>query len=317
MTSKKVLAVFGALGQQGSSVIAHGLSDPLLSQQYTLRAITRDPTSASATSLKTQNIEVVYGDVTVPTSLATALKSTHTVFAMTQPTFGPDSADLEYAAGKAIADAAVSQGAHYLIFSTLPAATEISKGKYTKVVHFDAKARVERYIRDLPIQSAFVSLGCYMQNFAAMPFLAPRRRNAADGGSEWVIARHNAPDATLPMVDAVSDTGKFVGAILAAPEKYAGQTFCASERLYTLPEVAEMMSKATEKRVVYEQVSVEEFTAPFPFAKDVFAEGFSFPEEFGYYGPESEGLVRWAGENARGRLVGFEEFLRGNPLVLS
>ena len=58
----------------------------------------------------------------------------------------------------------------------------------------------------------------------------------------------------MPMIDAVGDTGKFVGAILAEPEKYEGKTFCAAVKLYSLEDVAGIMSEATGKRVVYRQI---------------------------------------------------------------
>lgn len=35
---------------------------------------------------------------------------------------------------------------------------------------------------------------------------------------------------------------------------------------------------------------------------DIFIEGYSAQEEFGYWGPDSRKLVAWAAENARGRL---------------
>lgn len=41
----KILAIFGAAGQQGSSVLNHVLNDPELSQEYSVRAITRDVNS--------------------------------------------------------------------------------------------------------------------------------------------------------------------------------------------------------------------------------------------------------------------------------
>jgi len=43
---------------------------------------------------------------------------------------------------------------------------------------------------------------------------------------------------------------------------------------------------------------------------------FSYPEEFGYFSPDSEKLVAWAAENARGRLSTLEEYLETHPLQL-
>lgn len=132
----KTLAVFGATGNQGSSVITHVLNDPELSETYRLRAITRDtstePARALASKLGSLG-EVVAGDANDRASLEKALEGVHTVFSMTTPVFGPDGFDAEFTAGKNIADAAVAKGVEYIFFSTLPNVSEISGGKYTLV----------------------------------------------------------------------------------------------------------------------------------------------------------------------------------------
>lgn len=308
----KVLAVFGATGQQGGSVINYVLNDPELSRKYKIRAIIRNVSSEKAKRLK-EIVQVVQGDVLNRASLEAALTGAHTVFAMTTPSFGPDGFEIEYNSGKSIADVAVEKGAEYIIFSTLPPVKEISSGKYTKVAHFDAKAKAEQHIRDLPIKSAFYSPGFFMENFQSHTFLAPRQ---APNGT-WVMARHTSPKTRCPFINAVGDTGKFVGAILAEPDKYEGETFCAATALHSWEEVAAIMSKATGKTVVYKQIPLEEFKESLPFGADAFVETFSYQEEFGSYGPDSEKLVAWAAENARGRLSTLEEYLETHPLQLA
>jgi uncharacterized protein YbjT (DUF2867 family) len=308
----KILAVFGATGQQGGSVINYVLNDPELSQRYKIRAITRDVNSENAKLLK-EKVEVVQGDVLDRSSLETALTGIHTVFAVTVPSFGPDALEVEFNCCKTIADVAVEKGAEYIIFSTLPLVREISGGKYTKVTPFDAKGKAEQYIRGLEIKSAFYSAANFMENFGSQPFLAPRQ--APDG--TWILARNVSPKATFPLIDAVGDTGKFVGTILAEPDKYAGKRFCAAVAFYTWEQIAAILSKATGETVVYKQLSSEDFgnTLP-PFLADIFVEGFSYGEEFGYFGPGSEDLIAWATENARGRLSTLEEYFEAHPLQL-
>ncbi|KAF8850429.1 NAD(P)-binding protein [Acephala macrosclerotiorum] len=316
----KILAIFGATGVQGGSLINYVLNDPELSQKYKIRAITRDVNSEKAKQLK-EKVEVVQGDVLNRSSLETALTGTHTIFAMTMPSFGPDGTGVEYNSGKNIADVAVGKGARYIIWSTLPPVEEISGGKFTKIHPFDVKAKVEKYIRGLDIKSAFYSPGSFMQNFQSQTFLAPRQ--AADG--TWVMSRHNSPKSLIPLIDARGDTGKFVGAILAEPEKHEGKTLCAAEGFYTLEEVCAMLSKSAGKTIVYKQISVEEFRENLPFGTDpvsvdltnIFVEGLSYYEEFGYWAPDSKELVAWAVENARGKLTTFEEFLEAHPFQLA
>lgn len=80
-----ILAVFGATGQQGSSVVNNVLADTELSQKFKIRAITRDITSEKARQLQLKGVQVAQGDVTNRASIKTALTGVHTVFAMTTP----------------------------------------------------------------------------------------------------------------------------------------------------------------------------------------------------------------------------------------
>ncbi|KAK2594923.1 hypothetical protein QQS21_007371 [Conoideocrella luteorostrata] len=307
----KTLAVFGATGNQGSSVVNHVLTTDL-SAQYTIRAITRDLTSPASLALKAKNVALVQADVQDPSSLARALSGVHTVFAMTTPSFGPNAVEDEIAVAKNIVDAAVSQGVKYFIWSTLPNVREISGGKYTKVTAFDAKAQAEAYIRTLPIKSAFTNPGFFMENFHSQPFLGPKKQ--PDG--TYVLMRNSSPTSTLPLIAAVEDSGKFVGTILANPDEYEGVALCASYKCYTWEEIVQALSKATGKKVVFKEVSDEEFGETLTFARDLFVEAYRYEGEFGNYGKDSVELVAWARERARGRLMDLDEFLEKNPLTL-
>jgi uncharacterized protein YbjT (DUF2867 family) len=311
-----MLTIFN--NRQGSSIINYVFEDPQLSREYTIRAITRDVTSNKAKQLAS-SVEVVQADINDRQSLTTALFGVHTIFAMTTPSFGPHGFSAEYAAAVTIADIAVEQGCSYLIFSTLPSVTNLSEGKLTKVTPFDAKAKAEEYIRGLPIKSAFYCPGSFMENFASQKFLAPKKMD----DNSWILIRPNSPGTKYPLIDAVDDGGKFVGAILADPEKFEGKKLCAAEGFYSLEQICKIVSKATGEKVAYKQVSVDEFRKGLVEAfggehdlVDIFVEAFAFYEDPGYFGPASEELVHWAKENARGTLTTFEEFLEKQPLKL-
>jgi len=308
--SPKLLVVFDATGQQGGSVISSVLSDPELSKQYRIRAITRDTTSPAATTLQKKGVEVIAADLHDPPSIHTALHSAHTVFFLTAPA---PTKDAEVTQGKQFMDIAVSSGVSYMIFSTLPHITTISGGRYTKVAIFDAKAEIEAYTRTLPLKSAFFAPGSFMQNWQNIMLPRPK----TDG--TYVIARHVSPETELPLIDTVADTGKYVGAILADPEKYAGKRFCAATALYSMTEMVQIISRCSGKKVVYEQIPEEVFRENLPVPqgyKDQLVEMMLYQQDFGYYGPDTKELVAWAAGNARGRLNTLEDYLRENPLPL-
>lgn len=310
----QILAVFGATGQQGSSVITHVLNTPELSSRYKIRAITRDIDSSKARDLRSRAVEVITGDVTDRSSLETALTDVHTVFVMTPQSFGPDALETEFNQVKTIADVALDKGVTYIIYSTLPSVREVSSGKYTSLTAFDAKAKAEAHIRDLPIKSAFYSPGSFMENFLGPSALVPHQ---ADDGT-YVLARHVSPHSQFPLINATSDTGKFIGAVLASPSEFEGKRICAATSLYSMDEIASTLSDVTGKKVVYKQVSLEEsienikacFPAFLAGIVEIVTELFSYQQKFGYFGPGTQESVALAVNTVQDKLTTLEEFLK-------
>ena len=309
----KVLSVFGATGKQGISVVNHVLADPELAKQFGVRAITRNVDSTTAKQLAKNGVEVVHGDFKDPVSIEKAVAGSHTVYLMTTPSFGTDAVEAEYNTAKLVADISVQNGVKYIIFSTLPSVSKLSGGRYNNVTAFDAKEKAEQYIRTLPIQSAFCSLGSFMQNFADQPFLAPK----PGPHNTWILRRPVPSTAKLPLLDAIEDTGKFVGAILADPVQYSGQTIHAAEQMYSYDDIVAALSKSCGKSIVFKQVSEECFRETLPILPDLWMDGFRSQEEFGYFGPNSEALVASGAKLARGTLTTLEKFLELHPFHLA
>ena len=310
----KTLVVFGATGNQGTSVINHVLDDSELSAIYKIRAVTRNPSSEKAQTLISRNVEVVAGDPDDISSLRHAMQDAHTVFAMTTTNYAGAEGHSELAQGKNMVDTAIAAGVDFIIWSTLPGPTKISQGKYTKVASFDAKAEVENYIRSKSIKSAFFSPGSFMQNYAAI--MKPNPSPANDGS--YVIARPVSPSARLPLLDIAGDTGKFVAAILADPDKFEGKSICGTSKLYTMEEQAQIIGQATGKVARYQQISPDVYKSFLPPTMvDELVQMPLYQEEFGYYGPDTEKLVAWSVQNARGKPISFAEFLKEHPLTLA
>ncbi|CAK1366987.1 NmrA-like family domain-containing protein 1 [Cercospora beticola] len=312
----KLLAVFGATGNQGSSIINFVSNDPELSKQYRIRAITRDVSSPKAKALPS-SIEIVAADTSDPASITSALKDVHTVFLMSTPAFGPNALSSEFQTIKTTIDIALTAGVQYVIFSTLPPVSQISSGKYTLVTPFDAKAKAEEYIRSLPpdkISSAFYCPGSFMENFLQPAAVGIRK---LENEEKWVMERHVSPKTQLPLIAAVEDTGKFVGTILAEPEKFKGKTLRAMEKWYSLEEIVEKISEVTGKKLEYRQVELRGKVEQMGFWEGMFVEYFGYLEYFGYFGPGQDEELEWSRGMARGELMDFEEWLKGKEIVLS
>src|ERR1700712_4786488 len=74
-----LVAVVGATGQQGGSVVRHLLTSRL----YRVRAITRNPSSPAALALAQQGVDVVRANLDVTAELTAAFTGAHAVFALT------------------------------------------------------------------------------------------------------------------------------------------------------------------------------------------------------------------------------------------
>lgn len=147
MSSKKLLTIFGATGNQGGSVIDTVLSHPGLKQQYSLRGITRDPSSGKSKAMAERGVEVVQAELNDVESLKKAVKGSYGVFGVTDFWSLLDK-QKEIQQGKNIFEACKAKGVRHFIFSTLPWAEKITDGVLKNVDHFDSKAEVGEFIEE-------------------------------------------------------------------------------------------------------------------------------------------------------------------------
>jgi uncharacterized protein YbjT (DUF2867 family) len=310
---KSLLAVFAATGNQGYSTADFVLSDSKLSQRYAVRAVSRDASKPKMQELKYKGAELAQADLDDPSSLPAALQGVEYLFFMTTTQYnGNSSREVETRQAKAICSAALNAGVRYIIFSSISHPFKISNGALKHVEMFDAKAEIEEYIRSLPVRSAFFAPGSFMSNFETHQMLRPSHK----GDGTYTIANILNPDTKVPLID-VTDTGKWIGAILSDPDKYEGKFFAAAEDFYTMPEVCELISKATGKTVTHQQLPDEMFKGFLPpQMQDALYEMWVLNREYGYYGSDMEGLVGWAKEQAKGELTGLEAWLRRGEFSL-
>jgi uncharacterized protein YbjT (DUF2867 family) len=304
--SKSLLAIFGATGNQGNSTAHFMLSDPELSQRYAIRAISRDTRNPKMQDLASKGAELVQADLDDPSSLPAALKGAEYVFLVTMTQYQGNTREVETRQAKNVCDEALRQGVEYIIFSSMSHPFKISNGTLKNVEHFDDKAEIEAYIRSLPIKSSFFAPASFMQNY--LTHMRPRPSPSNDG--TFMLADMLHDDTAVPYID-ITDIGKWVGAILAEPDKYEGKFFAAAEGFYTPKQAAEIISKVTGKTVKHVKLPDEVVKGFFPEPlREALYEMWVLNRECGYYGPEQRELVQWAKEQAKGELTGLEAFLR-------
>ena len=192
MASTKLIAVLGATGNQGGSVV-----DTFLKESgWRVRAITRNSTSAKAQSLKARGAEVVQADMDTPSTLLTAFEGASAIFAVSdfwglygdpanknKPQQGQPlnvwAGNYETQQLKNVVDAAAKvQTLERFVISSLSNATKWSGGKYTHVYHFDSKAKGHEYAEqtypDLWAKTSIYQAGFFISNFAGHPAMTPK-----------------------------------------------------------------------------------------------------------------------------------------------
>lgn len=194
-STKPLLVVLGATGNQGGSVIAHFLS--LSPPPFTIRAVTRNTSSTKALSLASQGVEVVTGDFDKPHSLDAAFNGATIIFSVTDflhsmmnSTLREKAAASDAGAGFYIRDYEAQQNKNIIdaaarvstlekfIFSTLPYMSKLSGGKYAHVYYSDSKAIAEEYGKstypDLWKKTSTFYAGFYLENLQAGPLFCPK-----------------------------------------------------------------------------------------------------------------------------------------------
>lgn len=236
MTHHQPVAVIGATGQQGGSVV-----EALLAAGQAVRALVRDPSSATARSLGDRGVELVAADQEDAASLERPLADVAALFLMT--TFeGLDGTDGEVRRGLAVADAAARAGVAHVVYSSVGGAE-----RGTGIPHFESKRRVEQRLSEV-VRTTFVRPTFFMENLAPQLDL---------GGSGELVLRLPVPgDVPIQMV-AVRDIGAAAARVLLDPGAVGGGAVELAGDQLTLEQAADRVGAVLGRPARYEALPVE------------------------------------------------------------
>jgi uncharacterized protein YbjT (DUF2867 family) len=278
--TRKTIAVFGATGSQGGSVVRY-LKDMT---DFRIRALTRRPDDYDGPA-----DEAVLADLDDITTLPDALAGAYGVFLVTnfwEP--GTDEVKQASAAVQAAADAGVS----HLIWSSLPDVEQISGGTWD-VPHFTDKARVDPIVREagFPVHT-IVQAPFYMQNLLGMMGPQPMQ----DGGKGWTLPI--ARDAKAIHMGSVDEIGSLVAGAFDNPEDSAGETLSMAAGLYSFADVIAAWSAATGEDLGFTQVPQDVFAGFFPQAHEI-GQMLGYFEDHTYMGPGGDARIAKANSIAK------------------
>lgn len=236
---KPLITIVGALSKQGRSATRALLQ----SGDYRVRALTRRVDSAEARDLARQGAELVNAPLELGhrQAFVEAFNGSHGAFLMTPPIAPP--ATHEAPLGKQLADAAVEAGVEHIVFSALENVDEITNGRKF-APHFTDKAKVEDYIRSLPVRSSFIHLAFFYTNL--FEYYTPRME-----GDTLVFPIYLPADFRAPFVDPLSATGPVVLEIFSNPDRYAGKSLPVIGDIISPDEMVATFTRVTGKKAAY------------------------------------------------------------------
>lgn len=269
MADKKVIAVVGATGAQGSGLVRAIMQDP--NSEFTARAITRDANSDKAKALADLGAEVVEADVNDVESLKKAFDGAYGTYCVTffWEHFSPEK---EKQHAKNMAEAAKAVGVKHVIWSTLddtrkwiPLSDDrmpTLSDKY-KVPHFDAKGESNKFFTDLGLPVTLLNTSFYWENFI---YFGQGPKKGPDGN---LVLALPMGDAKLPAM-ASEDIGKCAYGIFKRGDEFIGKTIGIAGEKLTGTQMAESLTKALGQEVTYNAIEPETYrNFGFPGAEDM------------------------------------------------
>lgn len=194
------IAVFGATGRQGGSVV-----DALLDQQAPVRALVRDPQSDRAQVLAARGVELAGVRIDDPASLVAALTAVEAFYFMTPEANSLDEVETEIRIGTALVDAAVAARVPHVVFNSVFGAHQESG-----VPNHDSKHTIEEHLRKSGLRASMVRPAPFMEE------MAPRLERG-----EVVLRLPLPEDAALKMIS-VRDIGRVAAALLLGTAEAPG-----------------------------------------------------------------------------------------------
>ncbi len=279
MAEKKITAVVGATGAQGSGLVRAIMSD--VNSYFTARALTRNVNSDKAKELAALGAEVVTADVDDIETLKQAFNGAYGAFCVTffWDHFSPEK---EMAQAQAMAQAAKETGVQHIIWSTLEDTRQwvpLSDSRmptlmgHYKVPHLDAKGEANQRFTELGVPTTFLLTSFYWENLI---YFGMGPKKGPDGKLAITMPMGNKK---LPGI-AAEDIGKCAYGIFKEGNRYIGKTVGIAGEHLTGTQMAAALTEALGQEILYNDVSPEVYRGfGFPGAEDL-GNMFQFKRDF-------------------------------------
>ncbi|GAA5875070.1 hypothetical protein JCM8547_005404 [Rhodosporidiobolus lusitaniae] len=265
-SASRTIVVLGATGQQGSGVVQHLLERT----SFSVVALSRSTTSTAATRLSNMykrydgRFEIKQANVLDAESLRKAFEGAYGLFAVTQysaPLQTEEDMRFELTGGRNIIDAAKATEIKHLIYSGLPSVSAATSNRFMHIWHFEYKAQVEDYAKEVLASSSTAFTILHAQLFfrnLAWPHYA--KVNDQDGALEFraVLGEKKVQSWTDPCYD----VGLFASELfLLGPSITHGKTYPVGGSPLSLSDLASTYTRVTGLPARVKPTSLADWTS--------------------------------------------------------
>ncbi|EJD00672.1 NmrA-domain-containing protein [Fomitiporia mediterranea MF3/22] len=257
-TDKPLIAVVGATGAQGGSVVQYLLNDP--DHTFRVRALTRNVDSPKAKALAESAVEVVKADLNDVNSLKKAFEGVYGVFGVTN-FWEVFSGEKETQHGKALVDAAVAAGVKHFVWSTLDHTSDPS------VPHWDSKAAVDDYLKQTNLPRTSLYTAFYYENLLTFPNLNIEKDDAGKLVADWPVFWTDGPIGGY----SAAETGAYVLEALKKPKEWIGKDLRVVSDVFTPRQFITAVSEVTGQEIAIREYDREKFNESRAYSEELWA----------------------------------------------
>ena len=225
VTSKGIIAVIGATGNQGGEVMR-----ALLRSGWHGRALTRNAEGPLAQALKNPGVHVVTANMNTMSTLTKVFKDVSGIFSVQN--FWDLGIKEEVRLGTHVIRAALDAGTPYIVYSS-----GIGADRQRNVAAIDGKAILEERLRSSRLPFTILRPGLFMDDFlgASLPFAKPiqallnSRRPLVGRLFLATLRAAMPPNSTIPLTT-LNDVARFAVWAFDHPVVSPGQTYEGSRQ---------------------------------------------------------------------------------------
>ena len=232
MQNPKTIFVTGATGNQGGAV-----ARSLINKGFKVKALTRNPSSASAQALEKLQAEIVKGDLNNTDTFHNHIRDVDGIFAVLTYENGITK---EIKQGMNLANLAKEYGIKHFLYSSV-----VGADLNTGIPHWESKFKIENHIKQINLPNTIIRPVSLFENFL-IPQVKSRivKGNLASPVNKGVIQQFISS----------KDIGEISTEIFMNPGQYLGKTLTIAAEEMDMNGVAAIFSEALGKEIKYQKL---------------------------------------------------------------